>query len=168
MLNIKIVEIINLYRSDIVTEEMIDKQINLLCSKDTNIGYEAMKILQEASEESNAIYKYMNHFFQMLKDNNSYICTRALVLIAANAKWDTEYKIDEVIDLYLQHITNKKPITSRQCIKMLPTIAKYKPELKEDIIFALRRADISFYNDSMRQLVYKDINEALLKINMII
>lgn len=147
-----------------MTEEMIDKQINLIYSKDANIGYEAMKILQEASEESNAIYKYMDNFFQMLSNSNSYIRTRALVLIAANAKWDKDYKIDEVIDLYLQHITDEKPITSRQCIKMLPKIAKYKPELKEDIIFALRSADISFYKDSMRPLVYKDINEALLKI----
>lgn len=147
-----------------MTEEMIDKQINLLYSKDANIGYEAMKILQEASEKSNIVYKYMDNFFQMLSDSNSYIRTRALVLIAANAKWDTDYKIDEVIDLYLQHITDKKPIISRQCIKMLPTIAKYKSELKEDIIFALRRADVSFYKESMRPLVYKDINEALLKI----
>lgn len=147
-----------------MTEEMIDKQINLLYSKDANIGYEAMKILQEASEESNAIYKYMDNFFQMLSDNNSYIRTRALVLIAANAKWDKDYKIDEVIASYLQHITDEKPITSRQCIKMLPKIAKYKSELKEDIIFALRRADVSFYKESMRLLVYKDINEALLKI----
>ena len=43
-------------------------------------------------------------------------------------------------------------------------IAKYKSELKEDILSALHRADISFYEDSMQPLVYKDIQKALKEI----
>lgn len=37
-------------------------------------------------------------------------------------------------------------------------------ELREDILSALHRADISFYEDSMRPLVYKDIQKALKEI----
>ena len=72
--------------------------------------------------------------------------------------------VDEIIDGYLKHITDVKPITARQCIKLLPMIAKDKPELKEDILSALHRADVSFYEDSMRPLVYKDIQKALKEI----
>lgn len=86
------------------------------------------------------------------------------MLIAANAKWDVDNKVDEVIDRYLEHITDVKPITSRQCVKVLPVIAEYKPELREDIAAALKQADLSFYADSMRPLVMKDIEEALEKI----
>ena len=73
-------------------------------------------------------------------------------------------KIDEIIDKYLNHITDVKPITARQCIKLLPIIAKYKPELRNDIISALHKANICVYDDSMQPLVYKDIQKALKKI----
>jgi hypothetical protein len=86
-------------------------------------------------------------------------------LISANAKWDNEFKIDEVINQYLKHITDDKPITARQCIKALPNIAKNKPELKADIILALNKADISKYKDSMQPLIAKDIRDAILEID---
>ncbi len=92
------------------------------------------------------------------------IRTRGLTLIAYNARWDRDNKIDEIIDGYLKHITDVKPITARQCIKLLPMIAKDKPELRNDICSALERADISFYDDSMQPLVYKDIQKALKEI----
>lgn len=103
----------------------------------------------------------MDRLSDMLDSDNSYIRTRGLTLLAYNAKWDRDYKIDEVIDKYLKHITDVKPITARQCIKLLPIIAKHKSELKNDILSALHNADISIYEDSMQSLVYKDIQKAL-------
>lgn len=85
-------------------------------------------------------------------------------LLAWNAKWDKDHKIDEIIDSYLKHITDAKPITARQCIKLLPMIAKSKPDLKVDILLALQKADVSVYADSMQPLVYKDIQKALKEI----
>ena len=87
--------------------------------------------------------------------------TRRLTLIAYNAKWDKDNKIDEIIDEYLKHIKDVKPITARQCIKLLPIIAKNKPELKDDIVSALQKANVSFYVESMQPLVYKDIQKSL-------
>lgn len=48
--------------------------------------------------------------------------------------------------------------------KLLPIIVKYKPELRNDIIAALHKADICIYDDSMQLLVYKDIQKALKEI----
>lgn len=106
----------------------------------------------------------MDRLSDMLDNDNSYIRTRGLTLLAYNAKWDKDYKIDEIIDRYLKHITDVKPITARQCIKLLPMIAKYKLELKDDILSALHKADISGYDNSMQPLVYKDIQKALKEI----
>lgn len=145
-------------------EDNIAELIRMLCEKDNNTAYTAMKTLQKESEENNSVYAYMDKFCDMMENDNSYIRTRGLVLFASNAKWDVDNKIDEYIDKYLKHIVDKKPITSRQCIKMLPVIAKYKSELKTDIITALKKADISIYADSMQPLVYKDIQEALANI----
>ena len=43
-------------------------------------------------------------------------------------------------------------------------IAINKPELKEDIVSELQKADISIYADSMQPLVYKDIQNSLTEI----
>ena len=136
----------------------------LLFDKNNKVAYKALQELQKESEETDHVYPYMDRLSDMLNSDNSYIRTRGLILIAYNAKWDKDYKIDEVIDYYLKHITDVKPITARQCIKLLPVIAENKLELKNDILSALQKADISFYDDSMQPLVYKDIQKALKEI----
>lgn len=136
----------------------------LLFDKNNNTAYKALQELRKLSETSDSVYPYMDKFFDMIDDDNSYIRTRGLTLIACNSKWDKDYKLDEIIDKYLKHITDVKPITARQCIKLLPVIAENKPELKDDIISALKKADISFYAGSMQPLVYKDIQMSLTEI----
>lgn len=142
----------------------VAETFELLFDKNNKTAYKALQELQKESEETDHVYPYMDRLSDMLDSDNSYIRTRGITLIAYNAKWDKDYKIDEVIDKYLQHITDVKPITARQCIKLLPVIAENKPELKNDILSALQKADISFYDGSMQPLVYKDIQKALKEI----
>lgn len=142
----------------------IAKIFELLFDKNNNVAYKALQELIKESEETDCVYPYMDRLSDMLDNDNSYIRTRGLTLLAYNAKWDKDYKIDEIIDRYLKHITDVKPITARQCIKLLPIIAKYKPELKDDILSALHKADISGYDNSMQPLVYKDIQKTLKEI----
>ena len=136
----------------------------LLFDKNNNVAYKALQELQRKSEETDCVYPFIDRLSDMLESDNSYIRTRGLTLLAYNAKWDKEYKVDEIIDEYLKHITDVKPITARQCIKLLPIIAKHKPELKNDILSALNKANISIYDYSMQPLVYKDIQKALKEI----
>lgn len=145
----------------------IEETFESLLDKNNNVAYKALQKLQKESEETDCVYPYMDRLSEMLDSDNSYIRTRGLTLIAYNSKWDKDYKIDEIIDKYLKHITDVKPITARQCIKLLPIVAKYKPELRIDIISALHKADISIYEDSMQPLVYKDIQKALKEIQKI-
>jgi hypothetical protein len=142
----------------------IAETFELLLDKNNNVAYKALQLLQKESEERNCVYPYMHRLSDMLDSENSYIRTRGLTLLAHNAKWDKDNKIDEIIDKYLKHITDIKPITARQCIKLLPIIAEYKPELKNDILSALHKANISIYGDSMQSLVHKDIQKALNEI----
>ena len=142
----------------------IAETFELLLDKNNNVAYKALQLLQKESEERNCVYPYMHRLSDMLDSENSYIRTRGLTLLAHNAKWDKDNKIDEIIDKYLKHITDIKPITARQCIKLLPIIAEYKPELKNDILSALHKANISIYGDSMQSLVHKDIQKVLNEI----
>jgi len=142
----------------------IAETFELLFDKNNNVAYKALQILQKESEETDCVYSYMDRLSDMLDSDNSYIRTRGLTLLAYNAKWDKDYKIDEIIDKYLKHITDVKPITARQCITLLPIVAKHKPELKNDILSALNKASISIYDDSMQPLVYRDIQKSLKEI----
>ena len=142
----------------------IGETFELLFDKNNNVAYKALQELQKESEETDCVYPFIDKLSDMLDSDNSYIRTRGLTLLAYNAKWDKEYKVDEIIDEYLKHITDVKPITARQCIKLLPIIAKHKPELKNDILSALNKANISIYDYSMQPLVYKDIQKALKEI----
>ena len=145
----------------------IAETLELLLDKNNKIAYKALQELQKESQETACVYPYMDRLSDMLDSDNSYIRTRGLTLLAYNAKWDKDYKIDEIIDKYLRHITDVKPITARQCIKLLPIIAKYKAELRNDIISGLHKANVCIYNDSMQPLVYKDIQKALKEIQKI-
>lgn len=139
----------------------IENLVNGLMDADNNHAYQCLKQLEDESAKSSAVYPYFDLFVEMLDNTNSYIRTRGIVLISANAKWDVNYKIDEIIDKYLNHITDIKPITARQCIKSLSALVQYKPELKDDVINALHMANLSRYKQSMRPLVQKDIQNAL-------
>jgi hypothetical protein len=145
----------------------IGELIEGLQNKDNNYAYKCFMQLKEESELSKEIYSYFDTFAQMVDNPNSFIRTRGLLLIAANAKWDDGNKIDEIIDAYLKHIMDEKPITSRQCIKALPSIAKFKPDLIDCICAALNTANTGIYNSNMQPLVYSDIQTALRQIKCI-
>ena len=138
--------------------------VEALRSKDETKAYQCFKLLEKESSDTDHVYPFFDLFADMIEDENSSVRTRGLLLIAANARWDTENKIDELIDSYLKHIEDVKPITSRQCIKALPSIVKYKPDLYDCICTALEQANPGIYRDSMSSLVMRDIAEALASI----
>lgn len=135
--------------------------INGLMDQDDKKAYECLKKLEEISNQSSKVYRFFDAFVEMLESDHSYIRTRGLRLIAANARWDIDNKIDKIIDKFLECVTDEKPITARQCIKALPTIVKYKPDLKKDVENALRDANLSRYQENMQALIFKDIHKAL-------
>ena len=49
----------------------------------------------------------------------SLVKNRVLYILAANAQWDEDNHFDAILDDYLAHVTDEKPITARQCIKAL-------------------------------------------------
>ncbi|MEA4895932.1 MAG: SufBD protein [Oscillospiraceae bacterium] len=144
----------------------IEDFVAKLTAKSPTEGYAAMKELLAISETSDTVYPYMARLIGMLGSDNSYVRTRGLLLIVANARWDTDYLVDENINLILSHITDPKPITARQFIQSLPTLATAKPDLRADILSVLSGADTLRYPLSMRPLVDGDIRKAILTINL--
>ncbi|HOG01253.1 MAG TPA: SufBD protein [Clostridia bacterium] len=135
-----------------------------LFSRDNNAAYRALQTLLVLSAESDDVYAHFDRFAGMLRGPNSYIRSRGMFLVAANARWDEENKTERALGDCLALLRDEKPITVRQCVKLLPQIAAAKPELRGRILEALRSADPSGYADTMRPLIAKDIAAAIKEI----
>ena len=85
----------------------IAETFELLFDKNNSVAYKALQELQKESEKTDCIYPYMDRLSDMLDSDNSYIRTRGLTLLAYNAKWDKDYKIDEIIDKLGLHVCNE-------------------------------------------------------------
>lgn len=142
-----------------------DTCIARLTGKDARDAYTFARQIAEESEMSDAWYSCFDCFSALLQHKNSLVRNRAIAILAANARWDREGKFDALLDEFLSHVTDVKPITARQCAAALPKIAEAKPELIPRIRTALEQADLSGYPDSMQPLILKDIMAALQKMD---
>ncbi len=142
-----------------------DAYIACLTGKDAKAAYALAQQITEESRVSDAWYSHINEFAALLSHKNSLVRNRAITILTANVRWDGEGKFDALLDEFLFHVTDVKPITARQCVAALPEISESKPELIPRIRTALEQADLSGYPDSMQPLVLKDIVAALEKIS---
>ena len=135
-------------------QEIIAK---LIVKDDKYTSAVAERIISE-SHDTDKWYEYFDEFASLLNHPKSLVRNRVLYILAANAQWDDENRFDAILDDYLTHVTDEKPITSRQCIKALAQVGKAKPQYIEKIDY-LHSADLSKYKDSMRPLIEKDMTE---------
>lgn len=141
-----------------------DACIARLTGKATKDAYAFTQQIVEESRVSDAWYSCFDRFAELLRHKNSLVRNRAIAILAANARWDREGKFDALLDEFLSHVTDVKPITARQCVAALPEVAEAKPKLIPRIQTALEQADLSGYPDSMQPLILKDIMATLQKI----
>ena len=118
----------------------------------------ADKIISE-SQDTDEWYEYFDAFASLLNHPKSLVRNRVLYILAANAQWDDENRFDAILEDYLAHITDEKPITARQCIKALVQVGMAKPQYIPRILSCFHDADLSKYKDSMRPLIEKDMEE---------
>ena len=138
---------------------MKENIVQKLTSKDDKYACAfADKIILE-SQETDEWYEYFDEFASLLDHSKSLVRNRVLYILAANAQWDEDNHFDAILDDYLAHVTDEKPITARQCIKALAQVGLSKPQYIPKILSCLENADLSKYKDSMCPLIEKDIAE---------
>ena len=118
----------------------------------------ADKIISE-SQDTDEWYEYFDTFASLLNHPKSLVRNRVLYILAANAQWDDENRFDAILEDYLAHITDEKPITARQCIKALVQVGMAKPQYIPRILSCFHSADLSKYKESMSPLIEKDMKE---------
>lgn len=150
--------------SKALNKEDIPELIERLTLRDDKIRYQAFLLLQTRSSFFDDIYPYWDTFRNKLKSDNSYQRSIGLMLIAENAKWDTENRMEDTIDEYLTLLNDEKPITIRQCIQALGKIASGKPGLNDRIASRLISFDLMAVKETMRKSILFDILNVLLLI----
>ena len=136
-----------------------------LTAKDDKCACAYCERIISESRETDEWYGCFDEFASLLDHPKSLARNRALSILAANARWDDENRFDGILQAYLSHVTDEKPITARQCIKALAEVGQAKPRLIPEILSALRSADLSQYKDSMRPLIEKDIQVTVARLS---
>lgn len=139
----------------------INTWVTALRDKDQDTAYRAFLKLRAESRASAQVLPFLPEFFSLTGEASAYLRTRGLLLVCANAKWDTAGHIDEKLPLLLAHITDEKPTVARQFLQAVPELARAKPHCVPAIRRALEQADFSAYRDSMRPLAEEDRRVAL-------
>lgn len=135
-----------------------------LSEKDDNIRYRAFLLLQYRSRLKADVYPFWADFQLKLNSDNSYQRSIGMILLAENARWDAENRMDIALGACLNLLTDEKPITVRQCIQSLGIIAACKPKLAETIAKRLISVDLTTVKETMRKSVLLDIVHVLVEI----
>jgi hypothetical protein len=132
-----------------------------LYEKDTSETYQVLLELEKLSEENNSLYNYIDEFFEMIQNEKYIMRVRGYRLLCKQAKWDTENKVNHIIDTLLIQIEDEKQTAIRQKLKALEDVAKHKMELHQKIKQKITNIDCSKYRDTMQGLIAKDITHLL-------
>lgn len=148
--------------SKTIGKEDIAQLVEWLALKDDKIRYQAFLLLQNRALFFDDVYPYWNIFQTKLHSDNSYQRSIGLMLIAENAKWDTEKRMEAAIDEYLECLNDEKPITIRQGIQSLGKIVTCQPGLHNKIAARLVAFDLMSVKETMRKSILLDILNVLL------
>ena len=126
--------------------ELLQEAFNGLGADTARVKYGCLKLLRLVSERKPSIlYAEIGRFFQLLDSENNIFKWGAIIIIGNLAAVDTEGKIDEVLDRYLQPISGHIMITAANVIGGAGKIAVAKPHLADRIARALLKVESATY-----------------------
>ncbi len=151
-----------------ISERLEEKDLaflaGCLAEKDDKIRYPAFLLMQTRSLYHKDVYPFWDLFVSKLKSDNSFQRTIGFTLMAANARWDDEKKLDAELDAYLAFLGDDKPITVRLGIQSLLEVVPYKEALLPRIADRLMGLNLGGIRETMRKLVFRDILQVLSEI----
>ena len=138
--------------------------VELLNEKNDKLRYQAFQMLQCRARVAGDVYPYWDTLLAKLSSDNSYQRSLGMMLMAENARWDTEGKMERDIAVCLNILNDEKPITVRQGVQALGVIAQAKPALRHKITEKIASIDLSQIRESMRKSIMLDCLRVLTAI----
>lgn len=130
-----------------------------LQSKHNSEAYQLLLLLEQRSGESDELYGCFEDFIGLLNSKSTFVQVRGFRLACAQARWDTERRLEQNLDVLLAALYTVKPTAVRQCLAALQNVLRWRPELAGKIVTGLDEIDLSRYKDTMRPLIEKDMAE---------
>lgn len=137
----------------------MENLIQKLQDQDHKKAYELTKMISALSAETDAYYSYFEDFLSLISAKSSYVRTRGFILCCAQARWDTEGKLEKYLPSMLVLLQDPKPTVIRQCLAALHEVVLFHPGLSETILTEIQRMDLRCYKESMVSLIQKDLYE---------
>ncbi len=147
-----------------LSSDALPNLVGTLLEKNDKIRYRAFQLLLFRSKQLADVYAFWPAFKSKLKDENSYQRSIGIMLMAENARWDSSHQLDNCLDDCLALLNDDRPITVRQTIQSLGTIAAFQPHLGRRIAEAMMSLDISAIRETMRKSILLDILDTLCAI----
>lgn len=138
-----------------------DEVFNILYGKEKWDVWRKFQEIENSIEQSKMLYEYFDDITKMLYDKKSYIKMRGFRIICKLSKWDKDNKINGIIDVLLKVLDDEKPTIVRQCLKAIEEIVENKKSLNNKIKEKLLNINYLKYKDSMRSLIFKDVEKIL-------
>lgn len=142
-----------------------EQMISMLEDKDTSEAYKALQELERISDDSDILYPYLDKFTEMIMSEKYVIRVRGFRLYCKQAKWDTDNKIDETIDMALNILKDPKPTAVRQALAALLDLVPDKADLRDIVKERVSAIDYFRYKDTMHSLIAKDMQAVLALIS---
>ena len=131
----------------------------VLRGRNSGEAYQLLQLLEQRSAESGELYASLEDFLGLLGDKSSLVRVRGFRLACAQARWDTEGRLDAAADALLAMLEDDRPTAVRQCMAALPGLLHWRPGLAGAVREKLAALDLSRYRDSMRPLIERDVAE---------
>ncbi len=142
-----------------------EELLKVLYAEDTLEAHQDILKLEKMSDAIGNLYFYFDELEKMLMSDETYIWLRGYNLICKQAKWDSENKINKIIDKLLDKLDNLDWKVLRKCLQSLNIILLYKSDLSDVICKKIKELNCSIYDKGCKCLIERDINYLLTHIN---
>lgn len=150
-----------------MNHDEIKAALDLLQGSDIPKGAAAVRSLIYESREGDSVYHHYPELLRLLSSQNETARTRAILLLAHNARWDRNGLLDNAMDEYLSHLYDEEGETAEHLIRSLVWIAREKPYLKDRFISALKNYEIDRISEANRDMIKANLQDSLSQLEKI-
>lgn len=138
-----------------------------LQGSDVTKGAAAVRSLIYASREGDSVYHHYPELLRLLSSGNETTRTRVILLLAHNAKWDSDGLLDRALEEYLSHLYDEGNETAEHLIRSLVWIAREKPYLKDRFISELENYRLGKISEANRSVIEANLKDTLNQLRKI-
>ena len=165
-IGIKNVSIENIAKKVVKDKKLLNDLFEYVKSDKAVVKYNSLKVLIFLSEhQPNVLYKEWDFFVKLLDNDNTFLRTIGLRILANLTKIDKENNFDKIFDRYYSLLNDKSMINAANIAGLSGIIAQAKPHLQGRITDKLLTIDKTHHSSECKNIIK---GKAILSFNQYI